>query len=414
MKDLDKRLKENITVLTEEKENELISEWLSYDTKKNISGHVFTEELGELISAISKWERPGKSNAETWLNIAEELADVQIISKMIQKRHGINDELLAKIRTLKLTVPIPEDTPVEKGFFIRLTDTSSFPNETEENERTTDDQCSQCIDEVYYSYEGMMDVLKEFRNSVISTRGIFNAVIVDHETGELYTGREWNAMSVNERKDVFMSTLNYCEATILYERKLRGIAKVTPPSCVTTIQKEFEQQISDRVIEIIELIAGSNIDPYFWSFPKETLYATSKVYWATGIEFLANWKRCALKCVDEICTHPMLHENGRAFSVDNNDIFGNPLEVPIALYDIFTCLRMNNTAWLKNHNLSKYVEDIKNQLDSNPNMSARGTVRILDMICEDFPKINAIVREAKDPGAWNCKMVAILTYLNRL
>ena len=397
MKDLDKRLREDITALTEEKEDELISKWLAYDTRKNISGHVFTEELGELISAISKYERPGKSTAENWLNIAEELADVQIISKMIQKRYDIIDDLLAKIRTLKLTVSIPEDTP----------------DKTEQTREQSMSGGRNDVNEVY-SYKGMVDVLKEFRSSVISTRGLFNTVIVNHETGEPCTGREWDAMSVNERKDVLMTTLNYCEATILYERKLRRIAGTIPPPFVTTDQNQSVQQISDRAIEIIELIMGSNIDPYFWSFPKETLYAHCKVYWATGIEFLANWRKCVLKCVDEICAHPILHENGRAFSVDETNIFGDPLEVPIVLYNILSCLRMNNAAWLKNHNLGESVKDIRNQLISNPNMSVDATNRIIDMICYDFREINEILVDLIEHGISNPKLSAILVYLNNL
>lgn len=119
MKDLGKKIRDGVTTLTCEQEKELVNAWLKYDnTREKAASLSITGELAELIAAISKYERgPADRTEENWLNIAEEIADVQIVTTMAKILYGVDDELLSKIRTLKLTVPIPEtdDTKTDRS-----------------------------------------------------------------------------------------------------------------------------------------------------------------------------------------------------------------------------------------------------------------------------------------------------------
>lgn len=80
------------------KDKEIIYE-KSLEKLKSTNSFIFMEELAELIQAISKKER--KIEDADYMLI-EEIADVEIILELLKKRWNIEEEMIEKVKEIKL------------------------------------------------------------------------------------------------------------------------------------------------------------------------------------------------------------------------------------------------------------------------------------------------------------------------
>lgn len=338
MKDLDKKLNDDIKVLFPKEELYHIKKWLTYDKEHCTPVLIFTEELGELISAISKHAgRPNVSNKDTWLHIAEELADVQIISKMIQEYFKIDDELLAKIRTLKLTVPLPvEDTPIDDN-----TDADIQHNEK---------QHGVDLDIIHniLSYEGndvpnisnnqpvqMKPLLEQFCSEVSTMVDITNSVIEDG-TRSIYTNELWVSWEdTANRKNLLIRFHARCSLiinTIAEYIKNPGI----DPDCTGSY-------VHRQLINIINTLTWSNLDPYLWSLSGKKL-KTEPI--ENLLSIFRTWDECFINKINVIKNKPLLRKNG-SMNWGSIEYGISPDTIPTVLYNILRCIRINEHDWIK-------------------------------------------------------------------
>lgn len=80
------------------KDKEIIYE-KSLEKLKSTNSFIFMEELAELIQAISKKER--KIEDADYMLI-EEIADVEIILELLKKRWNSEEEMIEKVKEIKL------------------------------------------------------------------------------------------------------------------------------------------------------------------------------------------------------------------------------------------------------------------------------------------------------------------------
>lgn len=314
MKDLKEKLETVYHGLSKREEIELCHDWISYDEAHGKSTLVFTEELAELISAVSKYDgRPEQRDYERWLHIAEEMADVQIVLTMMKEKYQISEDLLAKIRLLKLSQPIPEESPSGEK------ETDAQIIREDETHQKTGCQDSQ-IDADEDWHENAMPLtslvdrfilrLNEFETAVDAMIDATASSLSTFNGGEnpmfVYTNIDWANKSTEDREFVITKLLTKCEKIIKNGRLIRNIARTAeisemlPPNYVYV-----EEQIVNTITSIIYKLKGSNLDPYFWSFSKNELTHLISGFWPNGIELLHTWRKCVSASKNSICETPM-------------------------------------------------------------------------------------------------------------
>lgn len=373
MKDLSEKLKQPICILPEAGENAFISEWLEFDKRGANTALIFTEELAELISAISKHEgRPTRQNEETLLHIAEELADVQIISKMIQQHYNFSDELLAKIRTLKLTVPIPSDT-----------DAKNEPAVANQNKSE-------------YTADELIDLLNEFITYVHIASGIRTTPKTPHPR---FADKDYMPAD----KDIFEQIAIRYEKVIKYGKNLSEANNL-----LNFLSYPQTQEISMAIRTAIDQLRYSEIDPCLWSISEEKISSQCMKSWVWGLLILSVWLKCLRARVDNICYQ---QPADTIFWINTFDTFDQPFEIPITYYKLICYLRSDNKTLLKSD------VDVLDSFSTTTRklITTSALEQIVDEIIHVAPAIEGILfAEFNDPLNLDCKLSAISTYLQRI